>query len=233
MEMTGEFRIPAPRDRVWQALNDPETLKRAIPGCQTIEKVTDTEFTAKVVAKVGPVRATFGGKVNLTDLDPPKAYTISGEGNGGVAGFAKGSAKVNLDEESDDATRLRYEVQAHVGGKLAQIGSRLIDATSRKMADEFFGNFVTAISEPTEGKGNGAAETTKPSPAPAEIETSESAPHASQVEPGAAEPQSTEPQAAPTESAPSPRLSPAVWVTALTALVAGMLYFFTRKNEDR
>ena len=150
MEMTGEFRIPAPRDRVWQALNDPETLKRAIPGCQTIEKVTDTEFTAKVVAKVGPVRATFGGKVNLTDLDPPKAYTISGEGNGGVAGFAKGSAKVNLDEESDDATRLRYEVQAHVGGKLAQIGSRLIDATSRKMADEFFGNFVTAISESAE-----------------------------------------------------------------------------------
>lgn len=233
MEMTGEFRIPAPRERVWQALNDPETLKRAIPGCQTIEKVTDTEFTAKVVAKVGPVRATFGGKVNLTDLDPPKAYTISGEGNGGVAGFAKGSAKVNLDEESDDATRLRYEVQAHVGGKLAQIGSRLIDATSRKMADEFFGNFVTAISEPTEGKGDGTAETTKPSPAPAEIETSKSTPRASQVEPGAAEPQSTEPQAAPTESAPSPRLSPAVWVTALTALVAGMLYFFTRKNEDR
>jgi carbon monoxide dehydrogenase subunit G len=223
MEMTGEFRIPAPRDRVWQALNDPETLKRAIPGCQTIEKITDTEFTAKVVAKVGPVRATFGGKVNLTDLDPPKAYTISGEGNGGVAGFAKGSAKVNLDEESDDATRLRYEVQAHVGGKLAQIGSRLIDATSRKMADEFFGNFVTAISEPTEGKGNGAAETTEPSPVPAEIETSEGAPRASQAEP----------QAAPTESAPSPRLSPAVWVTALTALVAGMLYFFTRKNEDR
>jgi len=237
MEMTGEFRIPAPRERVWQALNDPETLKRAIPGCQTIEKVTDTEFTAKVVAKVGPVRATFGGKVNLTDLDPPKAYTISGEGSGGVAGFAKGSAKVNLDEESDDATRLRYEVQAHVGGKLAQIGSRLIDATSRKMADDFFGNFVAAIAEPAEEKGNGAAETAESSPPAAQIETSESAPRTPQVEPGAAEPQSTEPQpaepqAAPTESAPS-RLSPAVWVTALTALVAGMLYFFTRKNEAR
>ena len=94
MEMTGEYTIPAPRERVWQALNDPETLKRAIPGCREIEKVTDTEFTAKVVAKVGPVSATFGGKVNLTDLDPPKAYTISGEGTGGVAGFAKGSAKV-------------------------------------------------------------------------------------------------------------------------------------------
>jgi uncharacterized protein len=227
MEMTGEFRIPAPRERVWQALNDPEILKRAIPGCQTVEKVTATEFTAKVVAKVGPVRATFGGKVNLTDLDPPKAYTISGEGSGGVAGFAKGSAKVNLDEESDDATRLRYEVQAHVGGKLAQIGSRLIDATSRKMADEFFSNFVTAVSEPAEGKGNGAVGTSEPSPA-AEFETAESAPRASQVEPGAAEP-----PAATTESNTSPRLSPAVWVTALTALVAGLLYFFTRKNEAR
>ena len=153
MEMTGEFRIPAPRERVWHGLNDPEILKQAIPGCQTIDKVSDTEFTAKVRAKVGPVSATFGGKVNLTDLDPPKGYTISGEGNGGVAGFAKGSAKVSLDEDGNEATVLRYEVQAHVGGKLAQIGSRLIDATSRKMAEDFFTRFVAAVSPPSEEAG--------------------------------------------------------------------------------
>src|SRR5690349_14848454 len=126
MEMTGEFRIPAPRQRVWEGLNDPEILKSSIPGCQTIEKLSDTEFTAKVLAQVGPVRANFAGKVTLSDLDPPQAYTIAGEGNGGVAGFAKGSAKVNLAEDGD-ATVLNYAVQAHVGGKLAQIGSRLID----------------------------------------------------------------------------------------------------------
>ena len=145
MEMTGEFRIPAPRQRVWQGLNDPEILKQAIPGCQTIEKVSDTEFTAKVVAKVGPVKATFNGKVTLSDLDPPKAYTIAGEGTGGVAGFAKGSAKVALDEDGGEATVLHYEVAAHVGGKLAQIGSRLIDGTSRKMAEDFFARFAAVI----------------------------------------------------------------------------------------
>ena len=153
MEMTGEFRIPAPRERVWQGLNDPEILKQAIPGCQTIEKVSDTEFTAKVVAKVGPVKATFNGKVTLSDLDPPKAYTITGEGTGGVAGFAKGSAKVALDEDGGEATVLHYEVAAHVGGKLAQIGSRLIDGTSRKMAEDFFARFAAVIAP----RGRGGA----------------------------------------------------------------------------
>ncbi len=124
MEMTGEFRIPAPRQRVWEGLNDPEILKSSIPGCQTIEKLSDTEFTAKVLAQVGPVKANFAGKVTLADLNPPQSYTIAGEGTGGVAGFAKGSAKVNLDEDGG-ATVLHYAVQAHVGGKLAQIGSRL------------------------------------------------------------------------------------------------------------
>ena len=141
MEMKGERRIPAPRQLVWEKLNDPETLKQAIPGCESIEKVSDTEFTAKVKAKVGPVSASFSGKVVLTDLDPPNGYTISGEGTGGVAGFAKGSAKVALDEEGGE-TVLRYGAQAQVGGKLAQIGSRLIDGTARKMADEFFDKFV-------------------------------------------------------------------------------------------
>src|SRR5579863_10360948 len=135
MEMTGERRIPASRQRVWERLNDPETLKRCIPGCETIEKISDTEFTAKVVAKVGPVKASFSGKVTLSDLDPPSGYTITGEGTGGVAGFAKGGATV-----------LRYGASGQVGGKLAQIGSRLIDATARKMADEFFSRFVAVMS---------------------------------------------------------------------------------------
>ena len=144
MEMQGERRIPAPRQAVWERLNDPETLKECIPGCQEIEKTSDTEFIAKVRAKVGPVSANFTGKVTLSDLNPPAGYTISGEGQGGVAGFAKGSAKVALDEEGNE-TVLRYGVQAQVGGKLAQIGSRLIDGTARKMADDFFGKFVALM----------------------------------------------------------------------------------------
>jgi uncharacterized protein len=217
MEMTGEFRIPAPRERVWQALNDPEILKQAIPGCQTIEKVSDTEFVAKVVAKVGPVKATFGGKVNLTDLDPPNAYTISGEGTGGVAGFAKGSAKVHLDADGSEATVLHYEVQAHVGGKLAQIGSRLVDATSRKMADDFFAHFaaVVAPEQAEPPQSNGAAG------------------EAVQMAPVAVEPTPAEGGTATAGSIPTRRLSPAVWVTGLTAVVALMLYYFTRNGGVR
>ena len=146
MDMHGERRIPAPRQRVWEQLNDPEILKACIPGCETIEKLSDTEFTAKVVARVGPVKATFSGKVTLSDLDPPSRYTITGEGTGGVAGFAKGSATVTLEEEGGE-TVLRYGAQGQVGGKLAQIGSRLIDATARKMADEFFTRFA-GVSSP-------------------------------------------------------------------------------------
>ena len=144
MDLQGERRIPAPRQRVWERLNDPETLKQCIPGCETIEKISDTEFTAKLVAKVGPVKASFSGKVTLSDLDPPMGYTITGEGTGGVAGFAKGSAKVTLEEDGGE-TVLRYGAQGQVGGKLAQIGSRLIDATARKMADEFFSRFAGVL----------------------------------------------------------------------------------------
>jgi carbon monoxide dehydrogenase subunit G len=154
MEMHGERRIPAPREAVWAKLNDPETLKACIPGCQELDKTSDTEFTAKVRAKVGPVSATFTGKVTLTDLDPPKGYTISGEGQGGVAGFAKGSANVSLDEEGGE-TVLRYGAQGQVGGKLAQIGSRLIDGTARKMADDFFSRFVAAVSPSDGAPGSG------------------------------------------------------------------------------
>ena len=150
MEMRGEYRIPAPRDEVWRALNDPDILKRSIPGCQEIDKVTDTHFTAKVTAKVGPVKASFVGAVTLSDLDPPNGYTISGEGKGGAAGFARGGAQVTLTPDGD-GTLLSYTVNAAVGGKLAQIGSRLIDATARKMAEQFFGAFAEAVSgAPTE-----------------------------------------------------------------------------------
>lgn len=146
MEMTGEQRLPAPREAVWAALNDPEVLKQCIPGCEEIQKTSDTEMTAKVSAKVGPVSAKFTGAVTLSDVDPPNGYTISGEGKGGVAGFAKGSAKVGLTEDGD-GTILRYEVNASVGGKLAQIGARLIDATAKKMAEEFFNRFSAIVSE--------------------------------------------------------------------------------------
>jgi carbon monoxide dehydrogenase subunit G len=140
MDMTGETLIPAPRDVVWRALNDPEILRQSIPGCETIDKLSDTEMTAKVVAKVGPVKATFTGQVQLTDLDPPNGYRISGEGKGGPAGFAKGGAAVKL-TDAEGGTLLSYTVDAQIGGKLAQIGSRLIDATARSMAKDFFDRF--------------------------------------------------------------------------------------------
>ena len=165
MEMHGERRIPAPREAVWERLNDPETLKECIPGCQSVEKLSDTEFTAKVRAKVGPVSANFAGKVTLTDLDPPAGYTIGGEGSGGVAGFAKGSARVELSEENGE-TVLRYGVQAQVGGKLAQIGSRLIDSTARKMADQFFGKFAQEVGGPGAEAPAAAAPEAPTAPAP-------------------------------------------------------------------
>ncbi|MFN4089935.1 MAG: SRPBCC family protein [Alphaproteobacteria bacterium] len=150
MEMTGESRIEAPRERVWAALNDPEVLKASIPGCEELERTDDGGFAAQVRAKVGPVSARFTGKVTLSDMDPPNGYRISGEGTGGAAGFAKGGAAVTL-EPDGEATILRYAAQATVGGKLAQIGSRLIDGTARKMADDFFARFKAHV------EGNGAA----------------------------------------------------------------------------
>ncbi len=144
MELTGEFRIPATREIVWEALNDPEVLKQCIPGCHEVVKVSDSEFTAKATLKVGPVKATFAGKVTLSDLDPPNRYTIAGQGQGGAAGFAKGEAAVVLDDDGAD-TVLRYTAHATVGGKLAQIGSRVIDSVAKKMADDFFGRFKEVI----------------------------------------------------------------------------------------
>ncbi|EWY38067.1 carbon monoxide dehydrogenase subunit G [Skermanella stibiiresistens SB22] len=150
MDMSGSYRITAPREDVWAALNDPEILKRCIPGCEEIEKQSDTEMTAKVTAKVGPVKAKFAGKVTLSDIDPPNGYTITGEGTGGAAGFGKGGAAVKLMPDGADATVLEYTAHAQVGGKLAQIGSRLIDGTARKMADDFFAKFSEVVGSPAD-----------------------------------------------------------------------------------
>ncbi len=145
MEMTGDQLIPAPRAKVWAALNDPEILRQCITGCDSLTKTSDTEFEAAVTVKLGPVKAKFKGKVALSDIDPPNGYTISGEAQGGVAaGFGKGGAKVSLTDEAG-GTRLSYSVNAQVGGKLAQIGARLIDATAAKMADEFFSSFNAKV----------------------------------------------------------------------------------------
>ena len=140
MEMKGSHVIPASQQAVWEALNDAEVLKACIPGCKELEKKSDTEFSATVVAKVGPVKATFKGEVTLKNLNPPNSYSIVGEGKGGIAGFAKGGADVSL-SEADGGTQLDYEVDAKVGGKLAALGSRLIDSTAKKLAGEFFDNF--------------------------------------------------------------------------------------------
>ncbi len=144
MDMTGERRIPAPRQTVWEALNDTDVLKSCIPGCESLEKLDDDQMKATAAIKVGPISARFSGKVQLTDIDPPNGYRISGEGQGGVAGFAKGGANVALTDDGD-GTLLSYQVNAQVGGKLAQLGGRLIDATAKQMADAFFDRFSKQV----------------------------------------------------------------------------------------
>jgi carbon monoxide dehydrogenase subunit G len=141
----GEERIAAPLQKVWEALNDPEVLKATIPGCQSLEMKSPTEMAATVVVKIGPIKATFNGEVTLKNLKPPHSYTIQGEGKGGIAGFAKGGADVTLTEEGTD-TILQYRANAQVGGKIAQLGARLIDSTSQKLAQQFFSDFNAAAS---------------------------------------------------------------------------------------
>ena len=152
MEMSGEYRIPAPRERVWDALNDPEILKLCIPGSEELRKLSDTEFTAKVTAKVGAIKATFTGSVTLSDIDAPNSYTIAGQGQWGAASFAKGSARVTLVPDGG-ATILCYRANAEVGGKLANVGSRLVQGVARKTADDFFGSFAQIVGGEA---GNGA-----------------------------------------------------------------------------
>ncbi len=147
MDISGEFEIPASRQQVWEALNDPEVLAQCIPGCESIERESDTELLAKMKAKIGPVKARFESRILLTNLNPPQSYTISGEGKGGPAGFGKGSADVTL-AEADGATTLSYTATLQVGGKLAQVGSRLVGAAARKIADDFFSKFVEVVAQP-------------------------------------------------------------------------------------
>jgi carbon monoxide dehydrogenase subunit G len=145
MTMTGEVQLPAAKETVWAKLNDADVLKACIPGCEELEKLSDTEFKAIAVSKIGPVKARFKGNVHLTDLDPPNGYRISGEGDGGVAGFAKGGATVAL-ADKDGGTLLTYNVEAQIGGKLAQLGQRLVNGAAKKVADDFFANFAKAVS---------------------------------------------------------------------------------------
>jgi carbon monoxide dehydrogenase subunit G len=147
MNMTGERFIAAPRVAVWAALNDPEVLKACIPGCESLEKLSDTQMKAVAGIKLGPVSAKFQGQVTLSDLDPPNGYRISGEGKGGPAGFAKGGAEVRL-VDHDAGTLLSYTVDAQVGGKIAQVGARLIDATAKTMAEQFFKKFAASVEKP-------------------------------------------------------------------------------------
>ncbi len=208
MTMSGEATLPAARPKVWAMLNDADVLKACIPGCQSLEKAGDNDFSAVAKIKIGPVSATFSGKVQLSDIVPDVGYTISGEGEGGVAGFARGGAKVSL-ADAEGGTLLRYDVEAHVGGKIAQLGSRLIDSVAKGMADKFFASFAEAA------KANALA------PAPAEarvnlLSRAESRATAAPLTPGAAPSAPFAPSARPTQPLAAP-LPPAAAPTSVSA----------------
>jgi carbon monoxide dehydrogenase subunit G len=217
MDMTGEHQIKAPRQVVWAALNDPEVLKQSIAGCEELVKTSDTEFQAQVTAKVGPVKAKFSGKVTLSDLNPPNGYTITGEGSGGAAGFAKGGAKVDLEDAPDGpnggGTLLKYQVHAQIGGKLAQIGSRLVDGAARKMADEFFTSFAAVVEAQPGAAAAVPAEIPTPMPAAETI-----------MAPGALPPI----EDADTATAKSKGLPPVIWIGALIVVAAAVVWWATR-----
>jgi carbon monoxide dehydrogenase subunit G len=206
MDMTGEYRIEAPREVVWRGLNDPNVLKQCIPGCESIEKLSDTELTAKVALSIGPVKARFTGKVTLSDLDPPNGYKITGEGQGGVAGFGKGGATVTLQPDGN-ATVLRYVATASVGGKIAQLGARLVDATAKKLADEFFSKFQAAL---------GPVAAAEPAAVAAPAGDLAPAP-ATTIAPS------------PAGAAASRGLAPIVWIPALIVIIAIITWLFVRQ----
>lgn len=224
MEMSGEYRISAPRERVWAALNDPELLKASIPGCESLDMLSPTEMTAKVVAKIGPVKATFNGKVHLLDLNPPESYTISGEGQGGVAGFAKGGADVKLTVDGD-GTLLTYSAKAQIGGKLAQLGARLIDSTAKMMADQFFGRFSELVAAAEPHPAASAEPTSSIEPAPAPLQ---SQPTVAEAFGAGASIEAAQQAAASKKSAlnPSPTIGSVprwVWILAVAILVVVIL----------
>lgn len=145
MQLSGENRIEASRAAVWAALNDPLVLARSIPGCESLEQTVDGGLQAKVVLKVGPIKARFAGAVTFSDVDPPNGYVIAGHGEGGIAGFAKGGAKVRLQEEASGVTLMVWEARADVGGKIAQLGARLLDSTAKKLVGQFFDKFAAEV----------------------------------------------------------------------------------------
>ena len=219
MQMTGEELIHAPRDKVWHALNDPEILKECIPGCQSVEKLSDTEFTATVKVKVGPVSANFKGNVTLSNIDAPNGYTITGEGKGGAAGFGKGGADIKL-TEAPEGTLLRYDVNASVGGKMAQIGSRLIDGTAKKLAGEFFAKFNELVSAESAGA---VAETETVEP-----HTTADAHSATSAKTSVPESDRPASEAPPAAKAPSPGwMRPGILIP-LGVIAAAILYFLAR-----
>jgi carbon monoxide dehydrogenase subunit G len=176
MDMKGEFRIPLPQDLVWRALNDADILKASVPGCDELIRESDTTFKGRISAAVGPVRAKFSGQATLSDIDAPNGYTLTGNGSGGAAGMVKGGAKVLLVTEGAE-TVLRYEAQAQVAGKLAQIGSRLVDMAAKKMADDFFANFVRQLAPAPDSSPTVSAETPPPAEATLIIPQAETGSH--------------------------------------------------------
>ncbi len=201
MEMTGERRISVPRQVVWDALNDPAVLKASIPGCDSVERVGDDQFKATVSMRIGPMSIRFGGKVKLENLQPPEGYSISGEGSGGPMGFAKGTADVVLVEDGPDATRLSYVAKAQIGGKMAQLGARLIDSTAKQVSDQFF----TAFASHVEGSRD-AGQAKEPEPRAEPVEQAV-----------AAEPQPTAPS--------RPGLKIVLWVVCVSALILAAVFF--------
>ncbi|MFN3288005.1 MAG: CoxG family protein [Sphingomonadaceae bacterium] len=215
MELNGEVLIAAPRARVWSALNDPALLARAIEGCEALEPAGENRFEGVVAAKVGPVRARFGGTVELSNLDPPHGYTLSGEGKGGAAGFARGSADVRLEEADGGAsTLLTWTAKATVGGKLAQLGARLVEGAARAQAEKFFTAFKAEVEGPAaSAAADGAAVAPAPAQGPAELPTD---PLAGPAEAGMAETAIADsaPVASSTDRSPAPAASPSTAVTA-------------------
>jgi len=201
MDFSGEYTIPADRETVWKALNDADILKQCIDGCESLEWTGENELKAKVKTKVGPVSARFAGTVTLSDMQPPESYVISGQGQGGAAGFVKGSARVTLSEPEPGSTRLRYQSEATVGGKLASVGGRLVKGVADKTADDFFRTFSELVAAAPAVEAGEAVPQTEPTPAPAP----EPEPEPDVPPPALAEPAPL-PMARSPESRPQPRM---------------------------